>query len=435
MRNTIAAAAAIAFTLIVSPMAAPPARAAVDVSFDFFYNDLSPHGSWLVSGSYGRVWQPQVYRPGWNPYYDGHWEYADVGWVWVSDYSWGAVPYHYGTWVMDADYGWVWVPGYTWAPAWVVFRQGPQAVGWAPVSPEFSIGISFGSRGYYEPPPSAFVFVPVQQFAAPRIRPYIVPERQVNTYIRNTTIINNNLVVQNNVVVNRGPDVRVVERAAGRTIRPEPIERVQRVAPFQGFSRQQIAVPTDRSGQRVVRAAEPVNPGVAQNRTGRSTFPQQQTQQDRYNQIQQQNREREQRSLPPPRAQQQPQQQQQRPQQQPQPPQQQQVPQRPPQQDAERRQQQSKEQQAQQRTDKERQVLPQPIPPDEPRPLPSPRPNQPRPPVPQPPPQMQPDRPAQQQGHGPQPQPQRQQQPNKKNDKKKPPQDKKDQPQKDQNNG
>src|SRR5580765_211864 len=246
MRNTIAAAAAIAFTLIVSPMAAPAARAAVDVSFDFFYNDLSPHGSWLVSGSYGRVWQPREYRPGWNPYYDGHWEYADVGWVWVSDYQWGAVPYHYGTWVMDASYGWVWVPGYTWAPAWVVFRQGPEAVGWAPVSPEFSIGISFGSRGYYEPPPSAFVFVPVREFAAPRIRPYVVPEQRVTTYIRNTTIINNNLIVQNNVVVNRGPDVRVVERAAGRTIRPEPIERVQRAAPFQGFSRQQISVPAER---------------------------------------------------------------------------------------------------------------------------------------------------------------------------------------------
>src|SRR5258705_9572111 len=50
-----------------------PSRADVGISFDFFYSDLSPHGRWLVSGSYGRVWQPADYRAGWNPYSDGHW--------------------------------------------------------------------------------------------------------------------------------------------------------------------------------------------------------------------------------------------------------------------------------------------------------------------------------------------------------------------------
>ncbi|HEX4825994.1 MAG TPA: DUF6600 domain-containing protein [Candidatus Polarisedimenticolaceae bacterium] len=364
MRNTIAAAAAIAFTLIFSPMAAPPAHAAVDVSFDFFYSNLSPHGTWLASASYGRVWQPQVYRPGWNPYYDGHWQYADVGWVWVSDYQWGAVPYHYGTWVMDADYGWVWVPGYTWAPAWVEFRQGPEAVGWAPVSPEFAIGVSFGSRpAYYEPPPQAFVFVPVREFAAPSIRPYIVPERQVNTYIQNTTVIHNNLVVQNNVVVNRGPDVRVVERAAGRTIQPQPIERVSHAAPFQGFSRQQIRVPDQR--QEGLRAAQPqLPPGMTQNRS---------------NQIQ---REREQRPAP----------------------QQQQVPQP---------QQQYNQEQNRQRLEQQQREHGQ-------RPQPTQQ-QKPHPPVPEPPPHMQPEQPAQQQAHGQgqvhgqQPPQQQQQRPNDKN--------------------
>src|SRR5262247_877253 len=184
MRNTIAAAAAIAFTLIFSPMAAPPARAAVDVSFDFFYQDLSPHGSWLVSASYGRVWQPRVYQPGWNPYYDGHWEYADVGWVWVSDYSWGAVPYHYGTWVMDANYGWVWVPGYTWAPAWVTFRSGPDYIGWAPVAPGFSVGASFGAPL----PAASYVYVPTRSFMAPRIRTYAVPASRVRGAYRSTNV-------------------------------------------------------------------------------------------------------------------------------------------------------------------------------------------------------------------------------------------------------
>ena len=58
----------------------PPATA--DLSFGAFYSNLSPYGSWLVSASYGRVWQPGVYRPGWNPYYDGHWVYSDLGWTW-----------------------------------------------------------------------------------------------------------------------------------------------------------------------------------------------------------------------------------------------------------------------------------------------------------------------------------------------------------------
>ncbi|HET6372286.1 MAG TPA: DUF6600 domain-containing protein, partial [Candidatus Polarisedimenticolia bacterium] len=86
-----------------------PARAA-DVSLDFFYSNLSPHGSWLVSGQYGRVWRPSVYAASWNPYYDGHWVYTDFGWTWVSDYPWGGVCYHYGTWVDDPVLGWAWVP-------------------------------------------------------------------------------------------------------------------------------------------------------------------------------------------------------------------------------------------------------------------------------------------------------------------------------------
>jgi hypothetical protein len=57
--------------LLVSGLMAAPAGAAV--SFDFFYSNLGPHGQWMVSAQYGRVWQPAAYRPGWNPYYDGHW--------------------------------------------------------------------------------------------------------------------------------------------------------------------------------------------------------------------------------------------------------------------------------------------------------------------------------------------------------------------------
>jgi len=238
--------------IAIGGASAPPAHAAV--SFDFFYSNLTPHGSWLVSGQYGRVWRPGVYAPGWNPYSDGHWVYSDLGWTWVSDYEWGAVTYHYGTWVTDPEFGWVWVPGYVWAPSWVVFRTGPGYVGWAPVSPGFSLGVSLG---FGAPTVASFTFVSCHDFLAPRIGPRIVPVSRTSVIVNNTRIVNS-LTVQNNVVVNRGPDVSVIERASGRRIEAVPIERVSRATPGPRFSRDQIGVDPRRSG-RALRAAEPVS--------------------------------------------------------------------------------------------------------------------------------------------------------------------------------
>jgi len=206
---------AVAVALVVG-IAPTPAKADVDVSFGLFYNDLSPHGSWYVSAQYGRVWQPSVYAADWNPYYDGHWEYTDYGWTWVSDYNWGSVPYHYGTWVMDARYGWVWVPGYTWAPSWVVFRTGTDYCGWAPVPVGWSIG------GSVNIDPSFFVFVSSRNFLAPHIRVAAIPRAQTTVIVQRTKIINN-INVQNNIVVNRGPDVRTIERATNRRVEAKPI--------------------------------------------------------------------------------------------------------------------------------------------------------------------------------------------------------------------
>ena len=200
--------------VIAGALSTTPASAAV--SFDVFYSNLSPHGHWMVSGSYGRVWQPAVYRPGWNPYYDGHWAYTNVGYTWVSDYSWGGIPYHYGTWVADPSLGWVWVPGYIWAPAWVYFREGPDYIGWAPVRPGFSIGVSVVSD-YYDP---YFVFVPTRTFIGVPVRQCAVPASYTKVVVNKTKIVNKNLFVENNVVVNRGPDVRVIERASGRHYQP-----------------------------------------------------------------------------------------------------------------------------------------------------------------------------------------------------------------------
>ncbi len=245
IRVAVLVIAAVALAVVL----AQPVRA--EVSFDFAYSNLSQHGSWLVSAQYGHVWQPREYNREWNPYYDGHWVYTDMGWTWVSDYEWGAIPYHYGTWVADPDDGWVWIPGSVWAPSWVVFRTGSDYIGWAPVPPGFSVGMSIDFGG-----PSSFVFVSSRDFLAPRLRTSIIPMNRTSVFMNNTTVVNN-IVVQNNVVVNRGPDYRIVERATGHAIREQRIESVARVAPFANVSRAQLAVAPERARQGL-RVAEPV---------------------------------------------------------------------------------------------------------------------------------------------------------------------------------
>jgi uncharacterized protein DUF6600 len=242
----------------------PQASAKVDIGFSIgfsnFESSLSPHGNWFVSAQYGRVWQPSVYHAGWNPYYDGHWVYTDVGWTWVSDYRWGAIPYHYGTWALDPEVGWIWVPGDVWAPSWVVFREGPGYVGWAPVPVGYSVGASFtfGNHGYYDDyDPNIFVFVGDRDFLAPRIRERIVPVYQTRTIIQRTTVLNT-VRVENNIVVNRGPSVRTIERSTGVRVQPERIERVERVAPMTRVTRDELRVDRTRAQSGPIRATAPV---------------------------------------------------------------------------------------------------------------------------------------------------------------------------------
>jgi hypothetical protein len=246
-------AACLLVTLIAVAESSP---ANASASFSFFYSNLSPYGSWVVSSSYGQVWRPSVYTAGWNPYYDGHWVYTDVGWTWVSDYPWGGVCYHYGTWDFEPALGWVWVPGYVWAPAWVEFRTGPDYVGWAPVPPRFSFGVSFGLGGM---DPGRFVFVSTGNFLAPTIRFHTVPLAQTRLVFQHTSNVRN-LRIENGIVVNRGLETWDVEKASGRKVRMTPIERVGHVGPMASFSRNEMRVDPQRL-QHGVRATEPAPAG------------------------------------------------------------------------------------------------------------------------------------------------------------------------------
>src|ERR1035438_2542995 len=78
-------------TVVVRNPPPPP-----DVSYQTFYDQLSPYGQWIDYPEYGYVWMPYV-DAGFKPYAtNGHWVYSDDGWVWASGYDWGWATFHYG---------------------------------------------------------------------------------------------------------------------------------------------------------------------------------------------------------------------------------------------------------------------------------------------------------------------------------------------------
>lgn len=121
----------------ISGWVVEPAHAQERVRSEF-RQALSPYGEWRHSKSWGEVWTPRTHT-GWRPYTVGRWIYADDwGWYWVageSEAQWGWVAYHYGRWALDPDLGWIWVPDDTWGPSWVMWRQGTERLGWAPMPP------------------------------------------------------------------------------------------------------------------------------------------------------------------------------------------------------------------------------------------------------------------------------------------------------------
>jgi len=189
------------------------AQVGVSISYQTFYDELSPHGRWIDYPEYGYVWAPDL-GPGFQPYSTGgQWVWSDeYDWMWVSDYSWGWAPFHYGRWFHDAYYGWMWVPGYEWSPAWVSWRTGGDYYGWAPLRPGISISIGFGN---YNPPYDYWSFAPRRYINHRNIGSYCVDRSRNVTIINHTTIINN-YSNRRNVFVNGGPRRGDVERYTGR---------------------------------------------------------------------------------------------------------------------------------------------------------------------------------------------------------------------------
>jgi hypothetical protein len=218
---------------------APPVPQAANVSYNYFYDTLSPYGSWIEIDGYGRCWQPTVVvvNRGWQPYGDrGRWLYTDAGWYWNSDYSWGATTFHYGRWFNHARWGWCWWPDTVWGPSWVSWRYNNDYCGWAPLPPaayyrpgfgfsyyNHSVGFSFGfglSASYYN-------FVPWGRFCDSRPWHHRASGAHVTQIYNNTTIINNVVTGDNNRIINHGVPIDQARRHAGREIQQVAIRETR----------------------------------------------------------------------------------------------------------------------------------------------------------------------------------------------------------------
>jgi hypothetical protein len=148
-----------------------------------FREPLSSYGTWIDDPTYGTIWVPSSTAVGadFAPYQTaGHWTLDDNDdWLWVSDYEWGYVPFHYGRWVWVPSRGWAWIPGRVYAPAWVVWRTGDYGyIGWAPMPPAYywSGGVAIA---FWTPMPAAYVFCPTTYVFSPRVTTYVVHDRSV----------------------------------------------------------------------------------------------------------------------------------------------------------------------------------------------------------------------------------------------------------------
>jgi len=195
-----------------------------EISFQAFYDDLAPYGTWIDDPEYGDAWVPDA-GPDFRPYAtNGHWAVTSYGNTWVSDYEWGWAPFHYGRWHFDDYYGWIWVPDYEWVPAWVSWRTGGDYYGWAPLAPGISIDVAIGG---YSVPDIYWVFAPRAYITSPYIYNYYVPRPRVVNIIRNTTIIRN-VYVNNSRRYVSGPAVRDMQRYTRNRVNVYNINNVNR---------------------------------------------------------------------------------------------------------------------------------------------------------------------------------------------------------------
>ena len=210
-----------------------------NVSFQVFYDQLSPYGQWVDYPNYGYVWIPDA-GSDFVPYSTrGHWVLTDYGFTWVSDYNWGWAPFHYGRWNNDSYYGWFWVPDNEWGPAWVSWRRADGYYGWQPMEPGVSINISFGRP--YNSQNDHWIFVRDRDIDRSDINRFYVDRIDHDRIVRNSTIINNTYFdSRRNTNYVSGPARVDVQKATGRRVSPVAI--VENITPGQSLRNGRLTI-------------------------------------------------------------------------------------------------------------------------------------------------------------------------------------------------
>ncbi|MEN9962907.1 MAG: hypothetical protein RL582_2 [Bacteroidota bacterium] len=213
----------VVFFLIGITMIQPQkTQAQVTMSFQVFYDELSPHGTWVYNPDYGSVWVPNLNNQFYPYGSNGYWVFTEEGWTWVSLYSWGWAPFHYGRWFYDPFYRWVWVPGYQWGCAWVAWRQHEGYYGWTPIAP--GISLTFAYSNYYEPQHDHWRFVHRNYLGRRDMNQHVTGFSGYVNYLKNSTAINNVRDDRtSSYKYHAGPIREEMEKNTGKKIRPVPI--------------------------------------------------------------------------------------------------------------------------------------------------------------------------------------------------------------------
>jgi hypothetical protein len=279
------------------------------ISFQVFYDQLSPYGQWVDYPNYGYVWIPYE-GSDFVPYSsEGHWIYTNYGWTWMSDYNWGWAPFHYGRWDYDDYYGWFWVPDNEWGPAWVTWRRADGYYGWAPLEPGVSISFSF-SRSYNSHN-DHWIFVRDRDIERADINYYYVDRNEHDRIVLNSNVIKRSSVDnRRHTTYISGPARNEVQNLIGRSVnqvvlrennkpgqelkngqlhiyRPQVkknTENEQRLAPSRVTNLKDVKQPSERNSSNQQRNANPTdnnrrekqqNAVIPQNNDNRKSQPEQ----------------------------------------------------------------------------------------------------------------------------------------------------------------
>ena len=200
-----------------------------DGTYSNFYGALAPYGTWVDVAGYGPCWQPTVVvgNPYWQPYFNcGRWVYSDCGWYWLSSYSWGWAPFHYGRWFRHNRLGWCWAPDTTWGPSWVCWRYGATHCAWAPLPPGAGYrpgaGLTFRGRQVastfgFGLGARSFTVVPFNHFWDHHVSRYALPQQQASQVLK-ATVASASILSSNNRVINNGLPPSRVAAATGTSI-------------------------------------------------------------------------------------------------------------------------------------------------------------------------------------------------------------------------